>query len=143
MKNNCCLLPRANIFLFAKIDVMPTVTQVVNSPGLIGLNWVPPESMKNTSYKYALKYRVLPELNQKVLRLGPSIHQFVIPTGGDIGRQYELELSIITKEEEGRPIKYTVRSGMLLTNLYHNIFSYMLSKSDQFGLDLQTSIATN
>ncbi|XP_048731489.1 cubilin-like isoform X2 [Ostrea edulis] len=118
------------------IDVMPTVTQVVNSPGLIRLNWVPPESMKNTSYKYALKYRVLPELNQKVLRLGPSIHQFVIPTGGDIGRQYELELSIITKEEEGRPIKYTVRSAcghnvtVDHTGIIHNPSSFGLYQPD-------------
>jgi hypothetical protein len=91
---------------------------VVNSHGLIGLNWIPPESMKNTSYDYVLKYRVLPDLNQEVLRLGSNIQQFVIPTGRNIGRQYELELSTITREEEGRSVKYTIRSGMSLkTNI--------------------------
>lgn len=84
---------------------------MINTPGVIGLAWDPPENSKNTSYTHVLKYRILPEVNQEVIRLAPGVHEFVFPTGRNIGRQYEIELSTLTDKEEGRPVKYTLRSG--------------------------------
>lgn len=94
-----------------KLDTRPNVKNVINTPGVIGLAWDPPENSKNTSYNHVLKYRILPEVNQEVIRLAPGVHEFVFPTGRNIGRQYEIELSTVTDKEEGRPVKYTLRSG--------------------------------
>ncbi|XP_062621324.1 uncharacterized protein LOC134282913 [Saccostrea cucullata] len=92
------------------IDTTPLVKQVINSAGVIGLAWDSPENTKNSSYNSVFKYRVLPNNDQEVLKLGPSVRQFVFPTGHNIGRQYELELSTLIEEEEGRPLKFTLRS---------------------------------
>ena len=80
---------------------------------MIGIQWESPANTKNTSYGHILKYRIIPEVNQEVIRLAPGLHEFVFPTGNNIGRQYEIELSTVTSQEEGRPIMYTVRSGIV------------------------------
>ena len=79
---------------------------------MIGIQWESPANTKNTSYGHILKYRIIPEVNQEVIRLAPGLHEFVFPTGNNIGRQYEIELSTVTSQEEGLPIMYTVRSGI-------------------------------
>lgn len=100
----------AIISLYLILDTKPKVKNVINTPGVIGLAWDPPENSKNTSYNHVLKYRILPEVNQEVIRLAPGVHEFVIPTGRNIGRRYEIELSTLT-DKEGRPVRYTLRSG--------------------------------
>lgn len=99
------------ISLYLILDTKPNVKNVINTPGVIGLAWDPPENSKNTSYNHVLKYRILPEVNQEVIRLAPGVHEFVIPTGRNIGRRYEIELSTLTDKEEGRPVRNTLRSG--------------------------------
>lgn len=97
--------------MYINLDTRPNVKNVINTPGVIGLAWDPPENSKNTSYNHVLKYRILPEVNQEVIRLAPGVHEFVFPTGRNIGRRYEIEVSTVTDKEEGRPVKYTLRSG--------------------------------
>lgn len=94
------------------LDTKPKVRKVINTSGIIGLRWDPPENSKNTSYNHIFKYRVLPEVNQEVIRLAPGVLEFVFPTGRNIGRQFEIELSTLTNKGEGTPVKYTLRSGM-------------------------------
>ncbi|KAK3087810.1 hypothetical protein FSP39_010940 [Pinctada imbricata] len=94
----------------AAVDYKPQAPVVINKPGFIALSWSPPEDVQGLDFRYVFKYRLLPDIQQEVIQLSPTLHQFGFPTVQHLGRQYEVQLSTIIGNKEGSSHTLIVRS---------------------------------
>ncbi|XP_071143350.1 embryonic protein UVS.2-like isoform X1 [Mytilus edulis] len=82
-----------------------------NIPGLFVVTWKPPEDRDQSTYKYRIKYRIYPEIDQQVVTL-PSHRTFwPIRTQSHYGRRYEVELMTETNEQDGISKSVLIRTA--------------------------------